>query len=232
MKKNWPRGCTAEIERLRLGLLEALEAAKNGIRIKGANESSETEISAAPEMQVVELPEATERKMPAYERAIFTAPIMYEPHEAPPQMLADLVWKIVEAEGPIHVDEVARRLSACFGKEKAGSRIIKAASSALYRAKRAHPDLNDDDELFWHTSEQKKSPPVRDRSQESGATLKASSISMLEIAEALRIAREDNAGGDDQELIKSAARMLGFKRVGGDLQKRIAAGLRSAGWDL
>ena len=48
---------------------------------------------------------------------------------------------------------------------------------------------------------------------------------MLEIREALRLAREDNAGGDDAELIRSAARMMGFKRVGSDLQARIASGL-------
>jgi hypothetical protein len=48
---------------------------------------------------------------------------------------------------------------------------------------------------------------------------------MLEIAAALAIARDDNAGGDDADLIRTAARLLGFKRVGSDLQARITAGL-------
>ena len=71
-------------------------------------------------------------------------------------------------------------------------------------------------------------PPVRDRSAESGATLKAANISMLEIEAALRIARDDNAGGADPDLIRSAARLLGFRRVGSDLQERLAAGLSAA----
>ena len=162
--------------------------------------------------------------MPEYVRAVFPVRASYDPHEAPPTVLAELVWKIVQAEGPIHIDEAARRVSASYGKEKAGSRIIKATRSALFLARNNHPDLTSEGD-FWFTRDQSINPPVRDRSNESGATLKATSISMLEIREALRLAREDNAGGDDAELIRSAARMMGFKRVGSDLQARIASGL-------
>ncbi|WP_167761235.1 hypothetical protein [Duganella callida] len=48
---------------------------------------------------------------------------------------------------------------------------------------------------------------------------------MPEIQAALRIARADNAGGEDAELVRSAARLLGFKRVGTELQERLMAGL-------
>jgi hypothetical protein len=62
-------------------------------------------------------------------------------------------------------------------------------------------------------------------SAESGATLKASNISLLDIGEALKIARNDNAGGADADLIRFAAKLLGFRRVGPDLQLRLAEGL-------
>jgi len=138
--------------------------------------------------------------------------------------LANLAKRIVVAEGPIHVEEVARRLAACFGKEKAGSRIFTTTRSALLRAQSGDLDLLSDD-TFWFTREQAETPPVRDRSAESGATLKAASISMLEIQAALKIARDDNAGGSDADQIRMAARLLGFRRVGSDLQARLAAGL-------
>ncbi len=48
---------------------------------------------------------------------------------------------------------------------------------------------------------------------------------MIEIEAAIRIARNDNAGGDDAELVRTAARLLGFRRVGPDLQARMASGL-------
>ena len=66
---------------------------------------------------------------------------------------------------------------------------------------------------------------MRDRSEVSGATIKADNISLLEIRAAFKIARDDNAGGDDADLVRTVARLMGFKRVGSDLQARIAAGL-------
>jgi hypothetical protein len=159
-----------------------------------------------------------------YQRAIFRVSSSHEPHEAPVSMLANLARKIVDAEGPIHVEEIARRVASCFGQEKVGSRILTATPAALSLARSRNIDLLSDS-IFWYTRGQADAPPVRDRSAESGATLKASSISMLEIQAAFKIARDDNAGGDDDDLVRTVARLLGFKRVGPDLQARIAEGL-------
>lgn len=41
------------------------------------------------------------------------------------------------------------------------------------------------------------------------------------IQAALAIARGDNAGGTDADLVRCAARLLGFRRVGSDLQVRL-----------
>ncbi|MBR0948347.1 DUF3320 domain-containing protein [Bradyrhizobium liaoningense] len=162
--------------------------------------------------------------MPAYQRAVFRVSTSNEPHEAPVSVLANLARKIVDAEGPIHVEEIARRVASCFGKEKAGSRILTATESALSVARKGSADLLTDGQ-FWYTRGQSDAPPVRDRSAESGATLKAACISILEIQAAFKIAREDNGGGENEELIKTVARLLGFKRVGADLQARLAEGL-------
>lgn len=81
------------------------------------------------------------------------------------------------------------------------------------------------DDDFYLTDEQLDAPPVRDRSNETGATLKASSISLLEIGAALKIARDDNAGAADDDLIRAAARLMGFKRVGSHLRTRISEAL-------
>ena len=52
-----------------------------------------------------------------------------EPHEASPELLEKTALIIVTAEGPIHEDEVARRVAACFGKERAGARIAAGGES-------------------------------------------------------------------------------------------------------
>ena len=222
---DWFYNRRAEIERLRAALDEAHESAQQGVRIDGANKARPVSADPVePPIEPIEVPEVAERKMPPYERAVFPVRGSYEPHEAPNSVLTELAQKIVNAEGPIHQDEVARRVAACFGKEKAGSRILDATKYALVRARSANPDLMTDG-TFWFTGSQANAPPIRDRSAESGATLKAENISLLEIKAAFKIAHEDNAGGNESDLIRVVARMLGFKRVGPDLQVRLAEGL-------
>lgn len=222
---DWFYNRRTEIERLRTALVAARVAAEQGIRIDGANlPRPAVEATAAPDLSVFQIAEVTARQMPVYQRAIFPVSGWQEPHEVAVATLAELGKRIVVAEGPINVEEVARRIASCFGKEKAGSRIVTATKSALALAQKHDGDLLSDG-LFWFTREQSEVPPVRDRSAESGATLKAASISMLEIGAALEVARDDNAGGSDADLIRTAAKLLGFKRVGPDLQLRIASGL-------
>jgi hypothetical protein len=222
---DWFYNRSFEVQRLKTALENARLRAEDGIRIEGANEQRASPETAAPvELSSFEIPEVVLRQMPAYQRAVYPTSSWQEPHDVGVWILADLALKIVQGEGPIHQEEVARRIAASFGKEKAGSRILAATLSALRAAQRNADDLLSDSG-FWYTRAQAEKPPVRDRSSEFGATLKAASISMLEIEAALKIARDDNAGGDGSELVRTAARLLGFKRVGSDLQARIAAGL-------
>ena len=219
---DWFYDRATETERLLAALASAREAADAGIRISGANQ---TRPASVPEIEPgpmdIEIPERVERQMPPYRRAIFQTGSYQEPHEVAITALSGLVYRIVDAEGPVHVEEVARRLAACYGKEKAGSRILSVTQAALSSLLQQDGRMRTDDG-FWFTATQADAPPVRDRSAESGATLKAASISILEIDAALRIAREDNAGGDDAELVRAAARLMGFRRVGSELHARIS----------
>jgi hypothetical protein len=222
---DWFYNRKVEIERLRNALGDAREAAERAIALEGANSKR---LDAGPVDQsplVLEVSEPEVRQMPPYKRCVI-AMAPGEPHEASGPILSDLVLRIVREEGPIHVEEVARRLASSFGKEKAGARIVGATKTALDAARMAGNDLLSDG-TFWFTAAHLHATPVRDRSSETGATLKAACISNLEIQAALAVARADNAGGEDAELIRSAARLLGFKRVGSELQERLAEGLRS-----
>ena len=225
---DWFYNRSGEVQRLKSALVEARERSASGIRVDGANEARPVADTPVREVQCFEIPEVVARQMPAYERAVFPTRSWQEPHEVAIGTLAELAGRIVRAEGPIHQEEVARRIAASFGKEKAGSRIVGASLSALKAAQRASDDLLSD-RLFWFTRAQADAPPVRDRSTESGTTIKAASISMLEIEAALRIARDDSAGGSGPDLVRTAARLLGFRRVGPELQARIAAGLELLG---
>jgi hypothetical protein len=163
--------------------------------------------------------------MPDYVRASIPVRSSVEPHEADRKLLAELAIRIIEIEGPIHVEDIARRIAASFGRDRAGSRINSATREALRRAEQISSDIQNEDS-FWMTRGQHDVPPVRDRSADETAPSKASNISLRELGGALRIAREDNAGGDSADLIRTAARLLGFRRVGPELQARLSAALR------
>jgi len=223
---DWFYDRRAQIERLRRGLVEAHDAAEAGISVDGANQGRPPVPPCDDVAETFVIPETIQRTMPAYERAHFPVSTSIEPHEAATSVLAPLVQRIVAFEGPIVVDEVARRVASCFGREKAGKRILAATRKALVAACRASPDLRSDEaNEFWFTAEQETSPPVRDRSEERGATIKADALSLLEIRAALAIARQDNAGGSEDDLVRSAAKLLGFRRVGSDLYARLSQGL-------
>lgn len=221
---DWFYDRARQIERLRVALEGARPREGSGVEVAGANVAGVAPpVVEAP--QAVVLPEPVARSMPAYVRAQPWAASTLEPHEAPTTMLVPLVAEIVGVEGPVHIGEIARRIATAFGKKSAGSRVLAATRQALTAATRADGGLQHDEEDFWYTNAQAIEPPVRDRSQESGATFKADALSLIEIRAALQLARLDNPGGDDADLIRTAARLMGFRRVGSDLQMRIAAGL-------
>jgi phage tail protein X len=215
---DWFYNRNREIARLR----DALEYAREAER-RGKLPVREPKVPAAPSSPPIAepqpVPEVIERQMPAYSRAYFPVRSQFEPHEAPMPELQILAQKIVEHEGPINAEEVARRISACFGRERAGNRILNVTKRALGAL--VNRSLIAFDDGFYLTEEHLNAPAVRDRSSETGATLKASSISLLEIRAAIKIAQDDNAGAADEDLVRAAARLLGFKRVGSDLRARI-----------
>ncbi|MDB5696622.1 MAG: putative helicase-like protein [Sphingomonas bacterium] len=220
---DWFANRRAEVDRLRTALTAARAAAETPVPPTGANDRDLAPVVAVAPPPAPELAEPGARTMPAYVRA-HPAARYGEPHEAPLAVLVPLVREIVAAEGPIALDEIARRVATAFNRRGAGSRIVVATRAALMAAASLDSNLLCD-ELFWFTASQQANPPVRDRSGESGATARADTLSILEIRAALAIAREDNPGGSDDELVRNAARLLGFRRVGPEVAARIGAGL-------
>jgi hypothetical protein len=229
---DWFYRRAAEITRLKSALDAARTRADTGAARKGTNAECNSGAQNAPlETSADELTyghaDAAPRRFPAYERFNETVGASVEPHEADIRMLADLVLRIVRKEGPIHQEEVARRLAFSFGKERTGARISDAAVRALRAAKRSPSAELANDGAFWFTAQQAEPPPIRDRSQESGPLLKAEYIAPSEIAAALEVARQDSAGATEDELVRAAINLMGFKRSGPELTARFAKVLHS-----
>lgn len=221
---DWFYDRRRQIDRLRIALEAARERDGEAVEIAGANASA-SRLAVAAVQEVIVLPEPVARAVPPYVRAQPRTDSGVEPHEAPTALLVPIVRDVVALEGPVHLEEIARRVAAAFGKKGLGSRIVTATRHALVAAKRQDSDLLIDDEEFWSTRAQQDAPPVRDRSAAGTATFRIDNVSMAELRAALKIAREDNPGGDDPELIRATARLLGFRRVGTDVQSRISDAL-------
>lgn len=220
---DWFHHRKREIERLKAALERARDQIATGIRVRGANHASARpliEAPAEPEPGPIDIDHLT-MKMPAYVRADLTVRSSVEPHEAPVAQLADLVSKIVAIEGPIHIDEVARRVTAAFGKARTGSRIAEAVQRAAALARRQDPTLTQDGP-FLMTQAQAAAPPIRDRSAETGSLLKAAYLPPCEIVAAAALVRQESGDVDGDDLIRAIARLLGFLRVGSELSTVIA----------
>lgn len=221
---DWFHRRDHEIRRLAAALLSAKEAASDGIQVRGTNAGGLVKPAALLEnvsgpIEIGHL----ELTAPAYQRAELLIRSTLEPHEAPQGQLGDLIIRIVEIEGPIHVDEISRRIAAAFGKARTGGRISEATMRALAAVQRRADNRLLQIGQFVLTNEQVASPPVRDRRAETAAILKAEFLPPMEIAEAAARILSESGPMAAEDMVKAVARLLGFQRVGPELSESILA---------
>jgi very-short-patch-repair endonuclease len=143
-------------------------------------------------------------------------------HEVPLSRLSLMVAKIVEVEGPIHQDEVARRLARACGLEKAGSRIV----AATVRALRVCSDLQREGE-FW-TPRDRAGLSVRNRSKVTSYALSNPEyLPPEEVSVALQEIVRHSVQIESDELIQLVSRKFGFLRCGPEMKRVIAMILES-----
>ena len=213
---DWFHRRHTEIDRLRASLEEAGHA--EGPHYSGANRDGllpvDEEAEASPATETV-LPPPPELTAPAYEASSFKVRVSFEPHEAPLHLLSDLVTKVVQTEGPIHRDLIARRVAEAFGKARTGKRIREASDRALAHATRSDGVVADKE--FAMTKAQQDEPPVRDRSAPD-APGTAGHLPPIEIRAAAARVVAESGEMPREELIVATARLLGFARVGVELR--------------
>ena len=214
-----------------VGVLADARAAAERITVPGANDGVRRAepVDSSP---VSEADRGTGRlALPA-----ITAPLVYRrtnisvvtamaPHEVPLPRLAKLARQIVDVEGPVHVDLVARRIAESFGKSRTGGRIAGATRAALREALREARGELLERAGFWLTREQREQVPVRDRSAAGGGADKAAMLPPMEIAAAADLIERESGRVERAELIREVSRLLGFKRAGADLKRVIGEAL-------
>jgi len=154
-----------------------------------------------------------------YIEASFAIGITEEIHEISPSRLAHVVRRIVEIEGPIHEDEVAKRTATLWGLQRAGSRVRDAVEAALCEAKEQGTVVQEG--LFF-------SPPkmdnvdIRNRQQVSSTSLKAVEfLPPRELCKAIVAVVESHVAVAADEIAVQVGRLLGFKATSAQLRSVI-----------
>ena len=133
-------------------------------------------------------------------------------HEMGPIHMKQNVLQIVDQEGPVHLMEVARRLTKLYGLGRAGNRIQDRVRGALLECIR-QGDLRWDEageNDFVATVDGRNRPPVRDRRHAAGSLRKPEMLPASEVRQAILIAAKQNVALDRQEIATEVARQFGF----------------------
>ena len=154
-----------------------------------------------------------------YTDAAFHVPRRIPLHEVREAHMAGIVRRVVEVEGPIHGEEIARRITSLWGLNRTGSRIAAAVKAGIRRAiwdgvvilRDRFVDLPNRAEI-----------PVRNRSQVRSQTLRRPDmLPPAEIGSAIEATVAAHVAIAPADAVVAVARLLGFRATSGQLRQEI-----------
>lgn len=138
-----------------------------------------------------------------------------------PGRITDVLIKVVQEEGPIHITEATRRVVSGWGMGKAGANLLRYVSQAAQRAvKRGVVEIRGD--FLWPSG---ATNVVVRGPAEDGSVRSIEMVSLEEIAEASFLCVRDAFAIQIDELVTQAARLLGYNRTGAKVRDRIEEGI-------
>ncbi|HYI13084.1 MAG TPA: DUF3320 domain-containing protein [Thermoanaerobaculia bacterium] len=196
-------------------LLQAVETAKSAPRQIVAAPvivdlpvafAEETPIELVPIETVVDYEICRELRIPAGE----------ELHLVAPELLAAAVEDVVRVEGPVHIDEVVRRIRTIWGLQRAGNRIREAIDGGVRIAMRKQAVARDGDFLRLPHA------PVIVRRRNGDPPARVELISDAELAEAVQLVLRSEFSTPREELIDAAARRVGIQVTTSGVASRLS----------
>jgi very-short-patch-repair endonuclease len=140
-------------------------------------------------------------------------------------ILEAVLTTLVEIEGPIHRDEIARRITALWGLQRIGPRIAEAISTAIEAAVHSGR-LSAERDFITHPG--LSIVTVRDRSQVTATSLKkAEMIAPSEVRQAIVYFVKEQVGLRREELPMMVSKVLGFKTTSSKLKELVDKTLTS-----
>jgi len=134
--------------------------------------------------------------------------------EVPTSLLKEAISRTVDIEGPIHIDELVRRVARSFGFNRAGSKIKDTIEKQITNIL----TLNRDNQFI---SSESSKIVVRDRSNLPPESRKLEYVYNAEIAIAVMQLVNESQGIELEELIRETCQKFGFARVTIQMQDRV-----------
>ncbi|HNV68253.1 MAG TPA: DUF3320 domain-containing protein [Candidatus Ozemobacteraceae bacterium] len=142
------------------------------------------------------------------------------------ECLQQLLRRLTELEGPVHVDRVAKVLTQAYGMTRVGSRAAQRVD-ALVQEICAAGDVCNHDEFLWPPGldPSLNLPPARAAAAD-GTTRPPEQIAPEEIAAAALHLLERSVSLPRSELVRHTAAIMGFRRLTPRTQPFFAAGIQ------
>lgn len=157
----------------------------------------------------------------SYVEADFPVNRSVEPHLTSLAQMAAYIVKIVETEGPVHLDEITARIRMLWGLGRAGSRIRSAVERGA-RAAAQHGLIEGGP--FYSVPGQ--AVVTRDRSMVGSPTLrKPDALPPAEIDHTLLAIIDSNFGAGRDDLVQAASRAFGFAATSAQLREVLHEGV-------
>ena len=141
-------------------------------------------------------------------------------HEVSPFGLIGPIAEVVRVESPVHVDEVARRITNAAGLKRTGARIRDTIDRAIRLSTQRNKVVRAGDFLWDPNIGQ---PNVRSRSESPPQLKRIEYIAPEEVYEAIRTAVKHSFGISRDDAATYAGTLLGFGRLSQRMRESISS---------
>lgn len=211
--QDWFNHKERQVERLKRALEEAVKAPATIPRVDPVAPAS-TRVS----VKRVQIPEADPISAQDLKGTIEYQPCNLLGQQGPypfhaPENLNRLAWlarKVIDAEGPVHVDVVAKRLAEAYSLARVGDRMRQAVHTAVNRAAKGG-NIRIRGEFLWPKEQIEVVPRIPGRSEASHRPVEL--IAPEEIQAAMELIIRQCVGISLDGLVTETARMFGIQRA-------------------